>query len=73
MKVPHGIKIPEHLGHDAGIMRLVSRQIAGYKEIRTFWDLNEVMRANELLDIQDDIAWLDSQEMMRKTRKPGRR
>jgi len=54
-------------------MRLVQRGFATYKEIRTYWDLNEVMRANELLDIHDDAEWLAAEEARRKARRPGAR
>ena len=53
-------------------MRLVTRQVARYDEIRQFWDLNEVMRANEHLDIQDDAEWLQAEEVRRKA-KTGKR
>jgi len=36
------------------------RQIAGWEEIRRYWDLGEVLDANEALDIQDDADWLAS-------------
>ena len=39
---------------------VVLREVVGLRELRTFWDLNEVMRANELLDIQEDAEWLAS-------------
>ena len=32
--------------------------VARYEEIRRFWDINDVMKANELLDIKDDAEWL---------------
>jgi hypothetical protein len=28
-----------------------------------YWDINDVMRANEWLDIQDDQEWLSNEEM----------
>lgn len=55
-------------------MRLVQRNIASYQEVRSFWDLNEVMRANEHLDISDDAEWLAAEEMRSKAkRQTGRR
>jgi hypothetical protein len=55
-------------------MRLVQRGMAPYQEVRTFWDINEVMRANELLDIQDDAEWLAAEEVRRKSQsRAGRR
>lgn len=50
-------------------MRLVQRKIASYQEVRTFWDINDVMRANEHLDIQDDAEWLASEEARAKARR----
>lgn len=57
--------IPDHLERHAFLLRLVTRGVARYDELRRFWDLPEVMRANELLDIQDDVEWLAAE----KTRK----
>lgn len=54
-------------------MRLVQRGVASYQELRTFWDINEVMRANELLDIQDDAEWLAAEEMRQKAGRGARR
>lgn len=53
-------------------MRLVIRKIARYEEIMTFWDLNEVIEANELLDMQDDAEWLASEEIRRQVKKAGK-
>jgi hypothetical protein len=39
-------------------MRLVVRKVASYEEIRRFWDICDVLRANEWLDIMDDSEWL---------------
>ena len=52
-------------------MRLVLRGVAGYGEIRQFWDIVEVIEANELLDIQDDVDWHAS-DKMQKEAKTGR-
>ena len=51
------------------LMRLVTRDVAGYKELRTYWDINEVVRANEHLDMQDDAEWLASEDARRKSSK----
>jgi hypothetical protein len=69
-KAPAGgrIKIPDRLNRRAPIMRLVTRGVAQYDEIRRFWDINEVWEANELLDIQDDVDWWSSEEMRRKSK-----
>lgn len=37
------------------------RGVAKYAEIRQYWDLEEVIHANELLDMQDDAEWLAHQ------------
>jgi hypothetical protein len=49
-------------------MRLVARGVGQYEEIRKFWDINEVMEANELLDIQDDVDWWSHEEARRKNK-----
>lgn len=33
-----------------------------YREIRQFWDINEVAKAGEWLDMQDDSEWLAAEE-----------
>lgn len=40
-------------------------KIATYREIMEFWDLNEVLLANELLDIQEDIEWYEVEHQKR--------
>lgn len=37
-------------------MRLAFREIATYREVCEFWDLDEVEAAHELLDAQDEYA-----------------
>ena len=37
-----------------------------------FWNLNEVLDANEWLDIQDDAEWLANEEIRRKVKKAGK-
>ena len=54
-------------------MRIVRRGVASYQEVRTFWDINEVIRANELLDIHDDAEWLAAEEMRQKTKRASAR
>lgn len=50
------------------------RQVASYEEIRRYWDLHEVLRANELLDVQDDAEWLAHEEARLKAKRgSGRR
>lgn len=53
------------------IMRLVTRKIATYQEIMTYWDLYEVLETNEWLDMQDDAEWLAGEEMRRKMKGTG--
>lgn len=50
-------------------MRLVTRKVARYEEIMRFWDINEVIEANEWLDIQDDAEWLAGEEVRQKVKK----
>jgi hypothetical protein len=38
-----------------------------------YWDINEVMTANEWLDIQDDREWLHSMEEKAKAEAAGRK
>lgn len=58
MKSEGAIQIPGHLQRHYSIWRLaVVEKVATLHEIRTFWDINDVMRANELLDIQQDAEW----------------
>jgi len=40
--------------------------------MKRFWDINEVMRANELIDIQQDVEWLANEKMQAKANH-GRR
>jgi hypothetical protein len=42
------------------IWRLVTRKVATLQEVRTFWDIIDVLTANEALDLQDDADWLAS-------------
>lgn len=53
------------------VWRLVNRNVASYSDIMSFWDLNEVMTANEWLDIQDDQEWLNHQQQKAKMRHKG--
>lgn len=36
-------------------MSLAIRQIASYREITEYWDIDELNAMHEILDIQDDI------------------
>lgn len=49
-------------------MRLVIRKIASYEEIRRFWDICDVLRANEWLDIMDDAEWLAAKAAEQKAK-----
>jgi hypothetical protein len=44
----------------------VKAGFATLQEIRSFWDINEVMAANEILDAQSDAEWLAYQEQKEK-------
>lgn len=44
------------------------RGVATYQEIRTFWDLNDVVTANEWLDYQDDAEHFHAEEQRSKRR-----
>jgi len=50
------------------LMRLATKGVARYDELRRFWDINEVVRANEHLDMQDDAEWLASEEARHKSK-----
>lgn len=50
-------------------MRLVLARIASYHEIRTYWDIVEVFEANQLLDIQQDMEWMQVREAERQMKK----
>lgn len=45
----------------AHVWRLVNRDVASYSDIVRHWDINEVMTANEWLDIRDDQEYLIDQ------------
>jgi len=51
----------------------VNRGIAEYSDIMQHWDINEVMTANEWLDIRDDMEWLDAEEQRQQMKKASRR
>jgi hypothetical protein len=50
---------------------LITRGIATRREIREFWDINDVVRQNEILTIQDDLEWWAGEEM-RRSAKTGK-
>jgi len=54
-------------------MRLVTRDVAKYQEIMQYWDLNEVLEANEHLDIQDDSEWLAHRVAEAEIKRAGQR
>ena len=49
-------------------MRLVVRRVASYEEVRRYWDICDVLRANEWLDIMDDAEWDAAREAQRKAK-----
>lgn len=52
-------------------MTLAIRQIATYKEVTEYWDINELHAMLEILDIQDDIE-AEQMELMKLKRSLGR-
>ncbi len=44
------------------------RQVATYQEILSYWDIVEVLEANEHLDILDDAEWLAHREAEAKAK-----
>ncbi len=51
------------------IWRLVLRHVATYEEIRRYWDLHEVLTANEWLDYQDDAEHFSTEEARAKAKR----
>jgi len=47
-------------------MSLAIRQVATYKEVTEYWDINELYAMHEILDIQDDIEAAHLEEMKLK-------
>lgn len=52
-------------------MTLAIRQIATYREVTEYWDINELHAMLEILDIQDDIE-AEQMELMKLKRSLGR-
>ena len=48
-------------------MRLAMRGVAEYDRIRRFWDIDEVLEANERLDMQDDVDWWAAEDARRNS------
>jgi hypothetical protein len=44
------------------------RGVARYDEIRQFWDIDEVYRALEHLDVLDDLEWLKMKDIPKPKR-----
>ena len=42
------------------------QNVATYEEIRRYWDINEVLSANEWLDVKEDAAWKDAEVARQK-------
>lgn len=38
------------------------QHVATYEEIRRYWDLHEVLEANEWLDVKEDAEWRAMEE-----------
>lgn len=60
------IELPVHLQRGHNIDRLVLAGVASLEEIRRSWDICEVFRYNELLDVREDVEWLSSQKPRNK-------
>lgn len=52
-------------------MTLAIRQIATYREVTEYWDINELHAMLEILDIQDDIE-AEQMELAKLKRSLGR-
>ena len=50
-------------------MSLVVRQVATYKELTEYWDIDEIHSMHEILDIQDDIEAEHYERMKRKAKQ----
>ena len=55
----------------AHVWRLVNHGLASYSDVMRFWDINEVMTANEWLDIKEDQEYLN--EMHAKAERDARK
>jgi hypothetical protein len=49
-------------------MSLVLRGVATYKEVREFWDINEVYAMHEILDIRDDLEADEAEKLKQRTK-----
>lgn len=47
-------------------MNLAVRKVATYQEIRSFWDIDEVMAMHEILDIIDDLEAAEYEKIRSK-------
>jgi hypothetical protein len=52
-------------------MSLVVRQIATYREVTEYWDIDELHAMREILDIQDDLEAEFIAQMNAKQRQRG--
>ena len=60
------------MAQHAHIWRLVMRKVATLEEIRRYWCLRDVIRANEFLDVQDDSEWLAHDDARRRAQETRR-
>jgi hypothetical protein len=49
-------KLHEELRDELSIWRLILEKITSLQELETLWNLDDVMRANALLDMQQDLS-----------------
>jgi hypothetical protein len=47
-------------------MSLAIRQIATYREVTEYWDIDEIEAMREILDIQDDIEAEQAEQLKLK-------
>lgn len=43
-----------------------------YQEVMTYWDINEVLTANEWLDMIEDAEWSSYEDARRKSKQGTR-
>jgi len=54
------------------VWRCILERIATLKEIETHWSIDDLMDANEALDVQQNAVEKQREEIERKTRYKGR-
>jgi hypothetical protein len=49
-------------------MSLVLRGVATYREVREYWDIDEVYAMQEILDIRDDLEAAEAEKLRQKAK-----